>query len=418
VPAAISSAFAASPGASLAPIGGPSTLRGVAPASIVCVGVRNGRAPIVRTSRLGVSVTAAAGAPVGGTRSRPPDDLTVRADATEASVRLGSREIVRTLDGVALAAWEPDGNLVAAVVLEAADGFEVPAQSTSLSVYPLSGLPDPVRVDHTWTDVSGAFDTGSAMVHVPAREHLVLRFGDDSALAPRVVETTDSPRVSVTREAARDATAQPDREPGAESLRALGGDLHRYRFEIIAGSDPAAVLIATGGVPAHVVARLTGNGTGAADAMRVNTRGLLRSPDRRSEVLQMGRDAQAQLTGDGWSRVDWDAGGPFRWMIAAEARLMLPVTHAPFVRVRVQALRDERSPATTVALRVNDAPLAAQPLQPGWHVYEWDIPEGAIETGINEACVLIDRLTDEPLGRAGGRGVAVSDVQLIRGSAQ
>ena len=130
----------------------------------------------------------------------------------------------------------------------------------------------------------------------------------------------------------------------------------------------------------------------------------------------MGRDAQAQLTGDGWSRVDWDAAGPLRWMIASEARVMLPVASAPVTRVRVQALRDDRSPATTVALRVNGASLPAQTLQRGWHVYEWDLPAGTVSPGTNEASILIDRLSEEPVGRVGGRGVAVSDVQLIRGT--
>jgi hypothetical protein len=416
VPAAHSAAFAASRGASLAPIGGPSTLGEIAPASIACVGARNGRAAVLQTGRLGVSVRAAAGQSIGGVPSGLTDDLTVRADATEASVRLGSREIVRTDEGVVLAAWEPDGDLVAAFVLEPADGFQVPVQSTALNVYPLSGVPAPTPIDREWTDVSATFETGSAMVHVPSRGRLVLLFGDDSTLAPRVVETTDSPRVAVTREDAPGALANGDVEQGVERLQTLRADPHRYRFEIAAGADPAAVLLATGGVPAHVVARLHGEGAGRADVMRVETRGLLRSPDRHSEVLQMGRDAQAQLTGDGWSRVDWDAGGPFRWMTAPEARLMLPVTHAPVARVRVQALRDVRSPATTVALRVNDAALPAQQLQPGWHVYEWDLPAGAIDSGTNEALVVIDRLSDQLVGRVGGRGVAVSDVQLIRGN--
>jgi hypothetical protein len=204
-------------------------------------------------------------------------------------------------------------------------------------------------------------------------------------------------------------------DPGADRLQGLQGNPHRYRFEIAASEDPAAVFVATGGVPAHAFARLAGNhGTATADAVGVNTRGLLRSPDRRSEVLQMGRDAQAQLTGDGWSRVDWDAAGPFRWMIASDARVMLPVAHSPITRVRVQALRDDRSPATIVALRMNGTSLPAQALQTGWHVYEWDLPDGAVSTGTNEALVVIDRLTELPVGRTGGRGVAVSDVQLIR----
>ena len=413
VPAAQSSAFAASRGASLSAIGGPSTLAGIAPASIACVGARSGREPLLQSARLGVSVRAAAREPVGGGRSRPPDDITVRADATEASVRLGSREIVRTLEGAVLAAWKPDGSLVAAVVLQAADGFQVPVSASSLSAYPLGEPRDPTPVGHSWTDVSAAFETASALVHVPSGDRLVLLFGDDTPLAPRVVESTGSPGVAVAKsEVGRRPRTD---EPGAERLQALQRDPHRYQFEITASRDPAAVFVATGGVPAHVFARLAGgNAKATADAVRVNTRGLLRSPDRGSEVLQMGRDAQAQLTGDGWSRVDWDAAGPFRWMTTSDARVMLPVVGAPVTLVRVQALRDDRSPATTVALRVNGALLPAQTLQPGWHVYEWDLPAGAVSPGTNEACVLIDRLSEAPVGRAGGRGVAVSDVQLIR----
>ncbi len=414
VPAAQSSAFAASRGASLSAIGGPSTLAGIAPASIACVGARSGREPLLQTGRLGVSVRAAARQPVGGGRSRPQDDITVRADATEASVRLGSREIVRTLEGAVLAAWKPDGSLVAAVVLQAADGFQVPISATSLSAYSLGDSLDPTPVGHSWTDLSAAFETASAVVHVPSGERLVLLFGDDTPLAPRVVETTGSPRVAVAK---LEGPATANDEPGAERLQAMQRDPHRYRFEIAAGRDPAAVFVATGGVPAHVFARLAGENVRAnADAVRVNTRGLLRSPDRRSEVLQMGRDAQAQLTGDGWSRVDWDAAGPFRWMTAFEARVMLPVARGPVTLVRVQALRDDRSPATTMALRVNGASLPAQTLQPGWHIYEWDLPAGAVSPGTNEASILIDRLSEAPVGRVGGRGVAVSDVQLIRGT--
>ena len=95
---------------------------------------------------------------------------------------------------------------------------------------------------------------------------------------------------------------------------------------------------------------------------------------------------------------------------------MLPVARGPVTLVRVQALHDDRSPATTMALRVNGASLPAQTLQPGWHIYEWDLPAGAVSPGANEASIRIDRLSEAPVGRVGGRGVAVSDVQLIRGT--
>jgi hypothetical protein len=64
---------------------------------------------------------------------------------------------------------------------------------------------------------------------------------------------------------------------------------------------------------------------------------------------------------------------------------------------------------------MNGASLPAQALQPGWNIYEWDVPDGAVSEGTNEACVMIDRLTEAPVGRVGGRGVAISDVQLIHG---
>jgi hypothetical protein len=287
-------------------------------------------------------------------------------------------------------------------------------QATSLSAYRLRKPAPPTAVDRAWKDVTGAFQTASAMVHVPSGQRLVFYFGDDTTLAPRVVETTDAPRVTVSSATSVNAFPQAELDGEADALRALQHDPHIYRFEIAASREPTAVFVATGGVPAHVAGRLAGEaGAGTADVVAVNTSGLLRSPDRRSEVLQMGRDAQSQLTGDGWSRVDWDSAGPFRWLIASEGRLMLPVTQGPIVRVRVQALQDDRSPARNVALSVNGAALAAQPLTRGWHVYEWALPPGALSIGTNEVCVLVDGLTQEPAGRVGGRGVAVSDVQLI-----
>ena len=114
VPAAQSSSFAASRGASLSALGGPSTLAGIARASIACVGERNGREPLLQTGRLGASVRAAAREPVGGGRSRPPGDIIVRADATEASVRLGWRNRTDAGRGRARglgARWRPGGGI-------------------------------------------------------------------------------------------------------------------------------------------------------------------------------------------------------------------------------------------------------------------------------------------------------------------
>ena len=127
----------------------------------------------------------------------------------------------------------------------------------------------------------------------------------------------------------------------------------------------------------------------------------------------MGRGAQAQLTGAGWSSVDWDDGGPFRWMTATEARVILPLSRSSARRIRVEALRDARSPDTTMRLRVNGTELTPWPLQPGWHVYEWTVPEHCMVPGINEASLVVERLADAAQGKAGGKGIAVSDVRVI-----
>ena len=86
------------------------------------------------------------------------------------------------------------------------------------------------------------------------------------------------------------------------------------------------MLTALGGIPGHAVARLVrGRPSAVATAFRIDTMGLLRTPDRASEVLLMARDDQAQLFGDGWSAVDSDEVSPYRWMTRTEARLLLPI---------------------------------------------------------------------------------------------
>ena len=265
----------------------------------------------------------------------------------------------------------------------------------------------------TWADVSRLFQTGSVMVRVSSGEKLVLYLGDDAPMAPRVFDSSGRARVDVSSGAtvsAAGATPELDDDRAVQ----LDRDGKVYRIEIEASSAGASIHLALGGIPLHAYCRVTGQAASrAADIFQVDTRGLLLRPDRRSEVLLMGRDAQAQLTGAGWSSVDWDDGGPFRWMTATEARVILPLSRSSASRIRVEALRDGRSPETTVRLRVNGTELTPQPLQPGWHVYEWAVPEHCMVPGINEASVVVERLADAAQGKAGGKGIAVSDVRVI-----
>ena len=143
------------------------------------------------------------------------------------------------------------------------------------------------------------------MVHVPAGQTLVMQVSDDEPLQPRAVDRlADGIRVAVTR-----AVEQP-----------LDLDRHAYWIEVRAtGAEAASALLAFGGVPRRALGRLVTTGP-AVSLVPVDYRGLLRTPDRVSEVLLMARDEQSQLIGTGWSRVAADAGGGYRWMAAAEAR--------------------------------------------------------------------------------------------------
>jgi hypothetical protein len=223
----------------------------------------------------------------------------------------------------------------------------------------------------------------------------VLYLAGDGPLKPRMVDTSQG------RVAARVTEVAPG----------LGGRGHIYRLEVAGGPHPGSALVALGGVPMRAFARVKSASAPARAAAisSVNTAGLLRRPDRRSELLLLARDEQAQLAGDGWSAVDFDVAGPYRWMMARESRLLLPIGSTDATEIRVQALRrDDSNDPTTMALRLNGTPLPPQLMQPGWRAYAWRIAQGVLHDGTNEMAILVDRPPS-------GKQIAVSDVRLERG---
>lgn len=416
IPAAHGGPFIATRGASLAAIGGPSDLAAIGGLNIALVGVRGRPGAATQSGRRAMTLGIASGRSIGQTGRTAPAGIVVRADSFEAVILQGDRELVRSADGIVVAVWEPDGDLMKAFVLQASDQFHVPVPSGPLSAYELRGTwPEQRIAGDTWADVSRLFQTGSVMVRMVSGEKLVLYLGDDAPMAPRAFDASARVRVDVSS-GATVAAVNGTRELDEGHSVQIDRDGRVYRIELDATNASASVHLALGGIPRHVFGRVTREAAPhAVDVFQVDTRGLLLRPDRRSEVLLMGRDAQAQLTGAGWSPVDWDDGGPFRWMAATEAHLVLPVSGASGAsggRIRIQALREERCPGSSVSLRVNGAELPSQPLRAGWHVYEWEV-RGGIVPGTNEVSVLVDRLSDVPTGRAQGRGIAISDVRLV-----
>jgi hypothetical protein len=414
VPAAQGGAFIATSGTSLETIGGPSDLVVLAGLNLAVVGVRGRTGAAIQAVRFVTTLDAAAGKQVGETGRASLADIHVHVEPFEASIRQGDRELVRSTEGIVMAVWSADGHLDDTFVLEAADRFQVPIRRGPLSAYKLRGTWTRERIAaDSWTDVTSSLRSGSVMVRVASGEKLVLYLGDDAPMAPRVYDSSGRARVDVSSGSTLASGVLSGDLPG-DVAAAFYHDGHVYRIEIDAFGATVSVHLALGGIPVHALGRVTRAATArAADAFRVDVGGLLKSTDRRSEILQMGRDAQSQLIGHGWSAVDRDDRGPFRWMIATDARVILPLSRSSVRRLRVQALREARTPDTTMRLRVNGMELAPQPLQPGWHVYEWVVPAGCVVSGINEASVVVERLADLATGKAGGKGIAVSDVRVI-----
>jgi hypothetical protein len=418
VPARLAGPFAAARGVSLAAIGGPARLTTARDPSIAVVGVVGARTgAVVQVVPYDVTVTLPKGQQIGDTGATSPATIEASSGMREAAIRQGMRDLVRTADGVTLTTWDPDGHINRTMVLEEANAFRVPLEIGPLSVYPLRGTS--VRQDlppARWNDISEPLATGSVLLRVPAGRQLIVYAGDDRPLEPRVFDRPPVPvDVDVKRfEGAARADLGAQLQADELSTSDLTHDENVYRLAIRAPANVAAsVILALGGIPRHGTARVDGQKSGAT-ACRIDTLGLLRTPDRATELLTMGRDEQAQLIGDGWSPVDFDAAGPFRWMSSTEARFVLPVTQPASRRIRVQVFRDARSPANTLRLRLNATDLPWQPLRSGWNAYEWDVPPGTLVHGANEASLLVDRLSD-PANENGPRDVALADLRVIAG---
>ena len=380
VPGRHAVAFAASRGVRLDAIGGPPAIEVRPSSSFVVVGVRGARRGArVEAGLRDVRVPIAAGERIGETRAKAPAPFEAWSDAAEAGVRLGGRDVVRTSEGAALVTWDASGDPVTASVLQMHEQFQVPVPKSALSVFALRGeYPRRAISDGDWRDVGDLARSGSMMVRVPAGQGAVLYVADDRELAPRPFDRS-SARAHVEVLPFKEADAGlPDRL-AADGAAGAGLEGHRavYRIQIDAPANAAvSVHLALGGVPVRAIARATRvASSGAPVLFAIALDGLLRTPDRTSEVLLMGRDDQAQLTGAGWSDADRHPAGPFRWMTSAEARLVLPIAHPGARTIRVQALSMGEPGGASIGLVVNGSALTAQPLVSGWHLYEWVLPQ-------------------------------------------
>jgi hypothetical protein len=334
-----------------------------------------------------ISSAGAASVPFdGGGTWRGPVELT--AGGGEAAIRAGGRDLIRTSDGAAMAIWTPDGRFVQAFALVPADGYQVPLAITAMTAYPLIGVSEARDVaSGADVDVTALAATGSITASVPAGLTLTLDIADAGASAPSVVLQEGDPRVDV----------QP--------VPAGGGT---GRLTIAAAARQAAVHVVFGAIPDRLTARASGAGT--AVVRRASTAGLLRGPDRRSAVVRMTRDDQARLLGAGWSAVETDDAGPYRWTRAREARLVLPAAPVAWCALAIEAFRrsGDGHAAASISVHVNGVALPAQPLRAGWQAYRWPLPP-AVAEALTQASAELSVVVD---GVPAEHGIAVASLRF------
>jgi hypothetical protein len=388
-------------------IGGPDRHQVTRSSGLIALGVTGARQGAeVRTGPAPATMTLPPGGMVGETGVALPDGVEIHAGADDAAIRQGSRDLIRSGAGGVMAVWDSDGRLEQAAVLPALAGFEVPLRPGPLSVYPVRGMWPRRDLTSSWNPVDEITRTGSVLVQLQPGTTVALRVSDDAPLLPRVVEQSPAGiRVQVE-------------ELDSSSASAGRVDL-THVHEVVAtatGSERVSALIALGGVPEGAEARVVtpDDAAEAAAIFRVETAGLLRTPDASTELLVMSRDDQAQLTGHGWSAVDFDTVSPYRWMTGTEARLVLPVTTSGPRAIQLQARLREGGRARTVAVRLNGIALLPAALAVGWRSYEWDLPPG-LAAGTHELTVVVD---EPPAPRDDGlppHDVAVTDLRVLHG---
>ena len=120
------------------------TARTAAHGEIQCCDYRQSRqsdGAVVRSGSAAIDLHIAAGRETAEIQEPPAHPVSRSSPETgEAAIRQGSRDIVRTAEGAAVAVWTPQGRLAHAFVLQARDAFRVPIATGPLSVYPLRGL--------------------------------------------------------------------------------------------------------------------------------------------------------------------------------------------------------------------------------------------------------------------------------------
>ena len=345
--------------------------------------------------------------------------IQVRADAGEAAIRVGPRDIVRTTEGAVMVLLSPEGRVQQAFVLQASENFRVPAVMRSLSLHALRGSRTVQQLTaHEWTDIGPDVATGSLMVKVAPGTTVLCYVGDDEPLWPRMVDySSESISVEITPVGRLTSTPQDTSQLDAVDGSGLA---QKYAYAIRMTAPPSApgpisVQLALGGIPARATARVQPpEAAVGAEIFSVNTEGLLRRPDPATEILAMHRDDQSQLLGPGWSDAEVDQTGVYRRTTMPRASAVMPLARdARWIRLQALFLKSDPSENSRIRLRLNGTDLPWQQLDEGWQPYEWTLGPGLLRKGTNEMTLVVERMGEpQPAGDhpIPSRSVAIAEI--------
>jgi hypothetical protein len=326
------------------------------------------------------------------------------AGAAYAAIRIGEREVLRTEDGVLLVLMSAGGEIHTTAVLTGKEDFRVRPAPGPFSVYDVGRRTMPVALaNNVWSRLDGS--SGLIVLTIPPGGTATLLGPHHAGCQLRVVDRSAGELV-VAADAIGESLVPPGLVPGP---RPTGSGYQAVRLSVPPIGPRAGVLVASGCVgPMAVLATVPG-----ATAFPVQPRGLLDMPQRSAETILMARTRQSWLLGSGWSAVEVDAAGPFRWLEGPAAALVLPVTREGATRVRLQVLSHQVAGSGSVRLQLGPASLSSRPLVPGWDWYEWTLP-APLAPGIHQLTISWDG-EETQAGGPGQRAMAVSQVELLGG---
>ena len=121
--------------------------------------------------------------------------------------------------------------------------------------------------------------------------------------------------------------------------------------------------------------------------------------------------AEERLLREGWSaRANRSDTPHFRWALAPEACLLVPLASAHDLTLEVLARAPRRALPQSVTATWNGAPLATAPLTPEWQTLALRMPKDRVRSGENRLCLAFTNAAD---GDENGRvAAAVATVRV------